>query len=145
MAEWIELDPETLQQLDRTTQDGVEIIVGLSPYDIPDGVRGSKDDQSGRFVIELRYLDNEEEKIAECPGKEVSLIVGKHSKRLYEIHVDVDKLKATEVGLRLMLPEVDDAIEKLSHRPQYANRIRHYEVAKDVISRNSEKLVLAPG
>ncbi len=141
MSEWIELEPSSLGRNEHDQIDGVEIIVGLSPYDVPEAVRGGYDKDIGRFVIEFRYLDDGEERVSDAQEEDVVLLVGEHSKRLYAIHVDVDRLKAEKVGLKVLIPEVDEAIDKLGRKPQYSGRLSHYEVAKDVISQNSEKLL----
>lgn len=141
MSDWIDLDLSAFQKDERTQVDGVEIIVGLSPYDVPEKVRGYFDEQLSRFVIEFQYFGNGEERETDHEDDHVSLLIGKHSKRLYEIHVDVDRLDVRAVELKLLLPEVDEAIGKLASKPPYSNRKRHYELAKDVISENSEKLL----
>ena len=141
MSDWISLDPSAFQRNECSQVDGVEIIVGLSPYDVPEKVRGYFNDEIGRFVIEFQYLGNEEERVADHEDKHVKLLIGNHSNRLYEIHIDVEKLAVREVGLKLLLPEVDEAIGKLASKLPYSNRKRHYELAKDVISENREKLL----
>ena len=142
MADWIEFDPSTFQKSDRQFQDGVEIIVGLSPYDLPEAVRGGYNEELGMFVIEFRYLGNGESRIPQGQDENVTFLVGEHSKRLYEIRVDVDGLRAKAVGLRvLIVDELNGAIDNLERGSTDRSRTRNYEVAKDVIAKNSEKLL----
>ncbi len=36
--------------------DAIEVGILISPYDIPDGVRGGYDGDLKRFVVEFRYI-----------------------------------------------------------------------------------------
>lgn len=82
----------------------LQFNVVVSPYDVPEAVRGRRTSEGG-LVIEFRYIDGEE------PSKEVRLddnivvLEGKHSKRLLAIKVDVRALGAESVGLAINTPE----------------------------------------
>jgi len=144
MTDWIEVDPSAVSKDERTEIRGVEIRVGLSPYDIPEGVRGYYDKASGRLVIEFKYLDGDEPKEDVVDqNEEVSLLVGKHSNCLYEIRVNVDKIKAETVHVKLALPKIDRVLNQLASRG--GSRRRYYEVAKAVLSEKADDLVAEPG
>jgi hypothetical protein len=138
MAEWIELDPEQLNQNERTCVNGIEINVGLSPYDIPERVRGSYDDDIGRFVIEFEYLDDNEPREISWQNEHVTLCVGENTGCLYAIHVDVESLGADAVKVRV---SVADAIRHLSEDERHSAQRRHYEVAEEIIAKNAERLL----
>jgi len=142
MADWITLDPKKLNPNEHEDIDGVEIIVGLSPYDIPEGVRGDYSDEVNEFVIEFKYLDNEEALIAESHDEYITLMVGEHSQRLYAIHVDVDRLRTGSISLQMLIPEtVQGALERLKTRGRTRNRLQHYDLANAVIRKNKDKIL----
>ena len=126
--EWIEIDASTLDlSLDEPYSDGVHIRLFVSPYDVPEAVRGRFDDDSGKFVIEFRYLDTETWKLEE-EDKFVSLRVGKHSQRLHGIEVDVEEAEASYVSL---------AITAIDHQAARAANQAHknYRIIKELIDR----------
>ena len=141
MLDWIEIDPEAFQKSVRKSRDGVEIIVGLSPYDMPDKVRSRYDDEREVFVIEFKYIGNGESRFPDKQDETITLIVGEHSKRLYEIQVNVKRLQAKSVLIKLLPVGLSEAIDKLGKEYPDRSRIQHYEVAKDVISQKSEQLL----
>jgi len=138
MQDWIPLDPVTLNPGEKEVVHGVEINVGLSPYDVPDGVRGYYDDDIKRFVIEFRYLDDEEDREPSWQNENITLVVGEHTGCLYQIHVNVDDLSANAVKLKLW---VADAIRDLTQDKEFSARRGHYDVANDVVSENADALL----
>jgi len=140
MAKWIELDASTISDDERSEVSGVEIRVGLSPFDIPDGVRGYYDDQRQRFVIEFRYIGNHEEKVAGPKDGHITIMVGKTSGRLYEIHVDIDKVSSQGIKLTLLKPEVDKALDRLADQASEPKK-RSYQVARAAFTENAQELL----
>ncbi len=141
MPDWIKLDPARLSRSETTHVHGVEISVGLSPYDIPDAVRGYYDDDVKRFVIEFNYLDDSEKRVPSWQNEHITLYVGQHTGCLYEIHVNVDELEAKTVKLNVTFVKwIDDAIQNLTRDKRLESRKRHYEVANAVVSENAEQL-----
>jgi SMC interacting uncharacterized protein involved in chromosome segregation len=140
----VSLDPSKLERHEHTKTDGVEIHVFMSPYDVPEAVRGRFDPSSRRFVIEFKYLD--EEKATDEPhGEYIVLRVGKNSKRLLGLQINVEALKERQVGVRVFVPNlvasIRKAIGELSKtRHLQPSRLRNYEVAEEVIADRSEQL-----
>ncbi len=121
MSEWVRLDSEKLNTPQQEAIRGVNITVRMSPYDVPEAVRGYYDEDQERFVIEFRYI-GEEPFRRKQKGKHITLRVGRHSGRLYGIEVDVKAMKAQSVDLIL---EVSDAVlqaidDSLAHVPPKA-------------------------
>ncbi len=97
---WIRLDPRHYGTSEKEDRNGVEFHLHVSPYDLPDAVRGFFDRERGRFAIEFKYIspeDTHEQKVDE----HVSVRVGKSSRRLYRIDLDVASLGAEQVVLRV--------------------------------------------
>lgn len=54
---WLPVDTESIVDNKVEERDGVEIQIGMSPFDIPQAIRGGYDDVQGKFVIEFQYMD----------------------------------------------------------------------------------------
>lgn len=143
MSNWIRLDAQKFSNESTETkrQDGVKISVSLSPYDIPEAVRGMYDRALKRFVIEFKYLATEPwRRLAHEPT--ILLRVGENSGRLYGIEVDLASLDEVGVELQMRLPKmVNKAIDRESADQSWkALRARNYEIAKSVISTRRDEL-----
>ena len=113
MSHWLPLKiSEDAVELESVTRDGVHITLVMSPFDIPEAVRGSYDDESGLFSIEFRYPVMEKKTTRAAGAEHVTLVVGKNSERLYRIEIDVRSLGANQVTLQTIVPhQVQKAIE----------------------------------
>lgn len=144
MSGWLELEQDKLDEGTQREIRGVEVMVFLSPYDIPEAVRGSFDKSIDRFVIEFKYLGGPEEPNEpldkESQDKHVVLAVGRHSHRLYRIEVDVVSLGVEAVGLHVLEDEMDGAIDWLSDQRERPGNRGHYEIVKKAISEHSTEL-----
>lgn len=149
MSNWIELNPESLNKNEEHIVNGIEVVVGLSPYDIPEMVRGHYDGAIKKFVIEFKYLDGQEPRKSISGNEHVTLAVGAHSGRLYAIQIDVDELSANAVKLSFSAAgnrfpdEVVSAIDSL--RGKNPLKERHYAVARAVISDKARELLAETG
>lgn len=139
-TQWISLSPEKLVADTRQQLRGLELNIFVSPHDVPDAVRGYFDQQINRFVIEFRYLADERWQ-AKTQDPFLTLRVGRDSKRLLGIEVDVRALNAQAVGLRLHPPHlITQAIDKLAMEPSLARQEDNYRIAKDVIVDRKKEL-----
>jgi hypothetical protein len=140
MTHWIRLNPQELNQVKTERVDGITIAVGMSPYDLPDRVRGFYSESLDRFVIEFRYLGpSAENRVPQNPeDADVVLLVGQHSRRLHEIYVNIKAMNVHAVGLQVLVPRVENAIGALGGL--IPNRVKNYEVAKTVIAQNRNRL-----
>jgi len=139
--EWISVDPQELDTVQSHTENGVEINIGLSPYQIPEGVRGYYDEELERFVIELKYLDDDEELERVWDAHHISLFAGKGSHCLYEIHVDVKSLDVNAVSLKLSTKKVEDEIRRMAEDNRFAKMRRHYHAVNEAIGKVESQLV----
>ena len=69
---WIEVDPEKVNPPRTESLDGVEVTVLMSPYDIPRALKGEYNEREQRFLIEFRYL-GEEDTYEDTPHEHVTL------------------------------------------------------------------------
>ena len=89
LGRWISVKPDNYVASD----DAIDIRILTSPYDIPDGVRGGYDDDLHRFVVEFRYMLDEQYHIFDV-GDGVRIRLGKHSSRIVGVELDVDQPSA---------------------------------------------------
>jgi hypothetical protein len=137
-AAWVRLSPELRKR--ETKSDGVEVFV--SPYDVPEAVRGRYDEKAKRFVIEFKYLDDEKAS-GEHEGEPVALRVGKNSGRLFGIQIDVEALKSKDnaVLLGAVTEFIANAMTAFQAKPKPdVSRLDNYQVAKEVITDRSAQL-----
>lgn len=124
MDGWIELDPEWLDRRRElnTTNDGVEVLVFVSPYDVPDAVRARRDKRAEVFLIEFRYIQEEAWVRHPC-NRMIALRTGSHSGRLLGIEIDLRRTRNNGVvtgreALRIAVDGVDSQL--LSHRHNFS-------------------------
>ncbi len=99
MTEWLRLgDIQALSP----TQGQPDVVLGVvvSPYDVPDAVRGFRT-EAGRFRIEFRYIDGEEQGTQIKLGQHIVATEGKYSGRLLAMDIDIQSLGANSVGLSI--------------------------------------------
>lgn len=106
---WIRVKPCNYVASD----DPVDIRILTSPYDIPDWVRSGYDDDLDRFVVEFRYMLDEEYRISDV-GDGVRVRLGKHSNRIVGVDVDVDRPGTYRAPVPVEDPRADtyNAIKK---------------------------------
>lgn len=99
-AAWIRVRPKDLREAEVAEIEGVEVTLLVSPYDIPDAVRGYYDQDLKRFVLELKYLQDEKWN-REDVDQHTWARVGATSGRVRGIELDVDALGVGVVELRV--------------------------------------------
>lgn len=138
-APWIDLEPELLNQSQpHIEKSGVEVVVGLSPFDVPEAVRGYQNDALKRFIIEFRYLGESERQVPQQIDDHVSLRIGENSNRLYEIQVDVDALQAKTVSLTFV---VNKAMQRLAEDKKNPRKQAFYRMAGEVVRQKESELM----
>ena len=137
MSRWIQVDQKTVNPPRLERHQGVNLQVMVSPYDVPEAIRGEYDQGIKKFVVELKYLSAEEppyEKLTKGGG--IVLYVGERTKRIYRIEIDVDALDATQVSL--IIGRLEDAIDELPA----VTRSGNYGAAKRAIESTRDDLFL---
>jgi hypothetical protein len=106
-----------IRKSQRTQHDdaGVQVELSLSPYDLPEAVRGSFDDSLQKFIIEFKYVQGEE--WTRRPAGDYAILrVGRNSNRLYGLEIDLAALGQSRVSVERV---VDQALESLkTERPE---------------------------
>jgi hypothetical protein len=89
-AHWIPLNPDALNSGEALpAPHGIHISFKMSPYDVPEAVRGFLDESRDQFVIEFKYMLQEEPTRSEEKDG-VVFRIGKHSGRVYELCVPIE-------------------------------------------------------
>lgn len=144
MMEWLRLNRHNLNKPSRKSIRGAEVIVFMSPYDIPEAVRAGVDAATGRLVIQFKYSagseDPDEPLDTESKAGPVRLMVGRHSHRLYRVELDAVRLNVDQVEVHV-LQKVDEAIDRLSENRRRPPNRGHYGVARKVIAERGGDLL----
>jgi hypothetical protein len=140
MTDWLPLNANTLAPPKHRTIRGVDITLVMSPYDIPDAVRGEYNKDSHRFIIEFRYMSDEPWERSKYNDK-VLLRIGRNSGRLYGIEVDTRAPFAERIDLRMNVAKtVKNALHEFSHQSGRPQRRENFEIAKDAIEENENEI-----
>lgn len=131
MQEWTEVKFDDAKIF---KSEGISVHMIVSPYDIPEGIRGFFDNDKERFVIEFKYIGDEPTEDRQ-EDKHYALRVGQNSGRLYAIEINVHELKAKSVSLQVgvILKEVARAFDKLASKPLNAKRSLNYRLARNAV------------
>lgn len=146
MQDWIEVDIADHETARKAIIRGVEVELFVSPYDVPDGVRGRFDATGKKFEIDFKYIGSEST-TRNVEYEHVVYKIGESSGRLYGLSIDVQTLGADGVGVSVELHDnsgqelaarirdkVTGAIDYLIERHPIGNsREDNYKLAKDAI------------
>lgn len=136
--DWLKIAPLEFNRPARREVRGVSFEVYFSPYVVPTGVRGYYDDSLKRFLIEFRYLDDEAVR-TERQDEHVSLRVGRRTRRLFGIEIDVDRLQVEAVRLSVTVGDrlasiVNEAIGKHEKALGRSSNHDNCDAARRVVS-----------
>lgn len=135
MSEWLRVNPAEFSKPEQRKIHGMNVEVFVSPYDMPEAVRGILEADSKTFTIEFRYIGGDEP-LEQVIQDRVTTFVGKHSERIYKIVLPM--AKEQPVSLRLV-PQVNAIIRQLEKIP--SRRSGNYQVAKEIVSKRAGKLL----
>lgn len=148
MSDWLKL--KSMPRAHSTPPaPGVLLDVVLSPYDMPEAVRGFRS-TNGRFRIEFRYIDGPEPSGPEDRvDAHISAFEGRYTGRLLALEVDVLAMGASAVGISISTPvdpttlsnDLDVAWRRMMTKHNSPDEIRQLESARAALrSRESEVL-----
>lgn len=132
-SKWIQVDPGTVNLPKTERLDGVEVTVMMSPYDVPQALRGRYDEKQQRFVVEFRYIGEEKQR-DEPYGEHIVLRLGENSGRLYGIVMDVDAMNASWVQVVLL------ALKEREEKRRRPVRHENYVLAGQLLQQNASVL-----
>lgn len=118
----IHIKPEDISQLQDEKVGNVDVKIMCSPFDIPNDVSSSIVD-GVKLRIDFEYISNSEPK-TQVSSEGVSLIVGKNSKRIYEILIPLEARPETEASRNHMLDAISQGIHSFSRRNNSDSKIQ---------------------
>jgi hypothetical protein len=147
MSEWIPLNVEQLSK--RQSQEGTTEV--MSPYDVPEAVRGYYDQKSHHFVIEFRYIGDESWK-RERGDSQITLRIGRHSGRLYGIEADVQEnpqagraplIQMMEMPLenvQAVCAAVTQVVHAFAAQQSLAQRRENYDAVTEALTQHAAEI-----
>ena len=113
----------------------------VSPYDVPEAVRGYYCNNKKCFVIEFKYI-SPEDIVERKQSSRVTLRIGKNSGRLYAIELDVQSFEAGEVLCRVEVQQaLRNVLTHLVQEPVISTRKSNYKFAKDAVEQNESQIL----
>jgi hypothetical protein len=130
---------------ERRDSQGVRVDLLVSPYDVPEALRGEYLREKGHFRIEFKYISTEDTSEKPEPDMEnVTVRLGRNSGRLYAIELDVQALQATSVELRIKIAaELKNVLTHLIDKPLSPLRSSNYSMAKEAIEKHEQEILQA--
>jgi len=118
MDTWINVAPPSANIPQLETVRGIQVQVFASPHDIPVGIKGAFDPSCDRFVIVLRYVDQDNSGLLPEASDDGIIYVfkGASSGRVERIEVDVKKERASAVALNILVKSPASLIEHVERR-----------------------------
>jgi hypothetical protein len=97
---------------------GIQVQVFASPHDVPIGIKGAFDRNCDRFVIALRYVDQDNSGLVPEESEDgiICVFKGASSGRVERIEVDVKKKNAQAVALNILVNSPAALIEQVESR-----------------------------
>lgn len=86
-SKWISLRADVIAP-EVAPSDAIWAVESPSPYDVPTHARSYYAPSSGLFTIEFKYISSEEVSEAKV-NTYMWLVLGKKSKRIYAVHLDI--------------------------------------------------------
>lgn len=120
VSDWISVSQEAINKPESEVKNGIKIHFMISPFDIPVATRAIVDDSNGSpgiYILEFKYISTEE-KTRHIPKgtRGVSFEVGKNSRKIYRIEVDLREVAGTAPGVDIQLAinfNVDSTIKEM--------------------------------
>lgn len=147
-TDWIKLDRSIVDVITSETVHGVNIQVGVSPYDRPIAARGLWP-AGNKFRLEFRYLGGDEASVEVIHQGPAKFFVNHKTQRLCAVEFDLSQLPGGTV--RAVQVAVGEAIEKLERGSSFAHGSTNLQSARRALTAveelvpDSSKLAAAGG
>lgn len=108
---WVRVDRDELNREPRKAEiAGVLVDVFFSSYDLPYNIGGGFDKSKQRFVVKFDYKNEQEPLISTRMSDRGKFLIGKNSRRIYEVELDVDSDEADQIEPNIR--KVNEAIQR---------------------------------
>ena len=137
-SEWVAVRASEIDPPDKEIDNGIEVNIFLSPFDLPRAIRGSYHKSLDRFIIEFRYVDEEDFAITN-EKENIAFRVGKKSRRLLGLQINTKALGVQRIELNVLTEAINRLIEKDTEQEHRDN----YVAAREALAAVADR-VLAP-
>lgn len=127
---WISIDPATLDKKESSKVRGVEIIHGISPFDIPEAVCCFRSEHGDHIVLEFSYFGEGERTFKIPEGDGIVFLLGEATHRIKEIRLTCPK------GLRdksLVRPILHEGLRRIASDDRFGAKRRHFAATETAI------------
>ncbi|MDR9750996.1 hypothetical protein RG836_06025 [Pseudomonas sp. SZMC_28357] len=107
LEEWISVSQHDLNEVESREQRGLKVQFMVAPSDLPSAWRVVHE-KADSVEVEFKYLGGNEPKQLEHCSNNITLEVGKNSKRIYKITLDV---RSVPTSGELMISRAADVVE----------------------------------
>lgn len=146
-ANWVYLDTDTIDRdvnkEHRKLIGGVDVLVRLSPYDVPIAMRSTIDTDHDRVKLEFRYIGSDESLDVIPVADNMDVLLGKTSGRLYAISVDRSLLSHASSSQQ-MESSFESAIRKLKALSLKRLRPENYTAAQKAMAAKTVEVFPLP-
>lgn len=121
------------------SSDGIDFRVEMSNYDLPQSIESKYSPEKKLFTISFFYISYEDTKELEIDDK-ISLRIGKHSNRIYQITIHLDKLViANIISVNLSIINIFKNDKSIADR--YKIPLQNYYAAKSAYTNYHDSLL----
>lgn len=132
MGEWVRVSADEFAASETRNIRGVAVEVFVSPFDLPDRVRGEYDPQNRQFVVEFGYIDAPERDTRRRKEDHITVVQGRNTGRIQKILLDVDAMNAEKVQIQIRAAA--KVIEKLGREQPLRATNPHLASTQRVLS-----------
>jgi len=143
-GQWIPTEFSVQDLKRRINIRGNKIEVFVSPYDIPKAIRGYRDPDAGRIVIEMKYITEDEPTKTQKISDWISCAIGKASSRIYSISVVAKTAEfraGDEIRRDASMKELVQCIDEMANAATRSASKNNPEMVKQAIISHSSELL----
>lgn len=139
-SNWITTDSVRIIERGGTNGSSINVHFMVSPYDIPEAVRATVNEDTNSLIIEFRYIPINEKK-HETYYDGVKFEVGKNTNRIYKVFLEKSIDANVVIEIEKSIDSVEAAIEKFTQHNKSMNKFPlKYKAAKNILHEYKHKL-----
>lgn len=137
-TEWLDVDTGSVSASDIEENEGINIRLNVSPYDLPEALRGLMDGDF--FCLQFRYLNDKEPKEKIQLDDHITLTTGSVTGRILEIRINVIHLDVDKVRLEVC-KQVMHALDEFRDNERFKTNKLHAKAAVGAVFQKYQDLL----
>jgi hypothetical protein len=134
MNKWIEVSQTEVNKPFQKKVKGINVLMMISPFDVPTASRFGMDPQNNQFVVEFKYLASDEPRDLSKYQDGVCFEVGKKTGKIFKVNIDHKHFKARGYdGLDISIG-LEEAKSEVEHHESDFARNGNVEAIKNFLS-----------